>query len=322
MTDQQLELEIIEEPGLLRALWRVFAGTHFLAALAILVLTAAGWQVAKNTLKLVTEKLPVPWPAGVEVNDKYVMTSMPDKMGPFEFVSADGELDCDGYEFHKDGRPDGEGEIPPDLMELLGIGTATDGRNLPLRRSNWLTIRTYRDSRRPVGDPLRYWRLQVYYYTGGVDLVPHTPERCELAGGADPLGTTDLPITVDGVAAPWGNTPLAFQRALFQKGDAQFVQYYILCLNGSPKSSRNDVRFSLGSLFVKHAYFAKVQFAPLPAVQQQAGGLVWAVPDPAQADQAVADFVKYFMPCVLKTLPMPKDIDRLDSGTGGEKAGS
>jgi len=330
MTDQQLELEIIKKPGLLRAMARVFGDTHFLAALAILALTAAGWGVAVNVLKLATEKSPVPWPAGVEVNDKYIMTSLPDKMGPFEFVSADGELDYDpkAQGFHKDGRPDGEGEVAPDVMELLGIGTASDERNLPLRRSNWLATRTYRDSRRGPGDPLRYWRLEVYYYTGGVDLVPHTPEICAVAGGAQWLGTTDMPVTIDGVAAPWGNTPLAFQRAMFQRTDmqggaaGQFVQYYIFCLNGSPKSSRNEVRFALGSLFVKHAYFAKVQFAPLPAVQQQAGGPVFAVPDPAQADLAVADFVKYFMPCVLKTLPTPKDIDRLDAGAGGEKADS
>ena len=354
MTDQQLEIN--KEPGpvraFLRAMWRVLASLllaglrliinllrfwgramwspHFLVAFAILVLTAAGWGVAVNVLKLATEKSPVPWPAGVEVNDKYVITSLPDKMGPFEFVSADGELDYDpkAQGFHKDGRPDGEDKVAPDVMELLGIGTASDERNLPLRRSNWLATRTYRDSRRAPGDPLRYWRLEVYYYTGGVDLVPHTPEICAVAGGAQWLGTTNMPVTIDGVAAPWGNTPLAFQRAMFQRTDmqgaaaGQFVQYYIFCLNGSPKSSRNEVRFALGSLFVKHAYFAKVQFAPLPVVQQQAGGLVFAVPDPAQADQAVADFVKYFMPCVLKTLPTPRDIDRLDAGAGSEKAGS
>jgi hypothetical protein len=328
MTDQQLE--IIQDPGLpraiARALWRVFGHVHFLVALAILALTAGGWQVAVNALNLVTEKLPVPWPAGVEVNDKYVMTSLPNEMGHF-VVCADGELDFDPKTrgFRKDGRPDGEDELTRDVMELLGIGTPTDEHNLPLRCSNWLMIRTYRDKRLPAGDPLRYWRLEVYYYTGGVDLVPHTPERCVVAGGAQWLGTTNMPVTIDGADAPWGNTPLAFQRALFQRTDmqggiaGQFVQYYIFCLNGSPKGSRNEVRFALGSLFVKHAYFAKVQFAPLPAVQQQDGRLVYAVPDPAQADLAVADFVKHFMPCVLKTLPMPKDIEGLDAGAGSRK---
>jgi len=328
MTDQQLE--IAEQPGLTRAIARGLAGPHFLVALAILALTAGGWQPVVNALNLVIKKLPVPWPAGVEVNDKCVMTSMPDTMGFFEFVSADGELDYDQKtgDFRKDGRPDGEGEvITPDVMGLLGIGTPTDERSLPLRRSNWLVVRTYRDSRRAPGDPLRYWRLEVYYYTGGVDLVPHTPERCIVAGGAEWLGTTNMPVTVGGVEAPWGNTPLAFQRALFQRRDmqgadaGQFVQYYIFCLNGSPESSRRRVQWALGSLFVKHAYFAKVQFAPFPAVQRQAGRLVYAVPDPAQADQAAADFVKHFMPCVLKTLPTPKDIDRLDAGAVDKKTG-
>ena len=343
MTDQQIDMG--PEPGWVRALplgflrliinllrfWgRAMWSPHFLVAFAIIVLTAGGWQLAVSALELVTEKLPVPWPAGVEVNDKYVMTAMSDRMGPFEFVSADGELDFDPKTqgFRKDGLPDGEGEVAPDVMELLGVGTATDARNLPLRRSNWLSMRTYRDSRKPAGDPLRYWRLEVDYYTGGVDLVPHTPERCIVAGGGQWLGTTGLPVTIDDVEAPWGNTALAFQRALFQRTDmqgaatGQFVQYYIFCLNGSPKSGRNEVRFALGSLFVKHAYFAKIQFAPVPAVQQAGGRLVYAIADPAQADLAAADFVKHFMPHVLKTLPTPKDIERLDAGAGGEKAGS
>ena len=77
---------------------------------------------------------------------------------------------------------------------------------------------------------------------------------------------------------------------------------------------RNEVRIMLGSLFVKHAYFAKIQFAPVPAVQKVGGKLRYAVPSPAEADQAAADFVKQFLPHILKTLPTAQDVARLDEG--------
>ena len=37
---------------------------HFVIAAAILLVTAAGWGFVVNRLKLFTEKLAVPWPAG------------------------------------------------------------------------------------------------------------------------------------------------------------------------------------------------------------------------------------------------------------------
>jgi len=318
--------DIAAPGGAGRFVTRTLGNVNFLVAAAILLLAAAGWNAIVEAMHLVTEKLPVPWPAGVDVSDKFVMTSMPEKMGPYEFVSADGEIDFDGEkgDFRRDGRADGEGDydLPGDLMESLGIGTFTDERNLPLRRSNWLTIRTYRDSRRPPGDPLRYWRLEVYYYTGGVGLVPHVPEICSVAGGAQWVRTTDIPVTIDGVEAPWGKGPLSLQRALFQQTDSsgaairRFVQYYIFSLNGSPATSRNEVRLALGSLFVRHAYFAKIQFAPVPAVQKTDRGLTYRLPDPAEADPAARDFMKHFMPHVLKMLPMPRDIAKLDAGDG------
>ncbi|MBL7133729.1 MAG: hypothetical protein ISS78_06495 [Phycisphaerae bacterium] len=326
--------DITAPDGAVRFVARTLGNANFLVAAAILLLAAAGWNVAVWAMHLATEKSPVPWPAPVDVNDKFVMTTMPDRMGPYEFVSADGEIDFsrDKQDFVKDGRPDGEGDsdsdLPGDLMESLGIGTYTDQTNLPLRRSNWLTIRTYRDNRRPPGDPLRYWRLEVYYYTGGVDLVPHTPERCLVAGGAEHLGTTAMPVAIDGVDEPWGPAPLAIRRALFQWTDAksmsanQFAQYYIFSLNGMPENSPYVVRLKLANPLMRHAYFAKAQFAPAPAVQMTDRGLTYRLPTPAEADPAAEDFVKHFMPHVLKMLPMPQDVAKLDSGDGKTQSGS
>jgi len=312
--------------GARRFIARTLCDANFLVAAAILLLAAGGWNVVVRAMHLATEKSPVPWPAAVDVNDKFIMTAMPDRIGPYEFVSADGEIDYSGekQEFIKDGRPDGEGDydLPGDLMESLGVGTYTDQTNLPLRRSNWLTIRIYRDNRKPLGHPLRYWKLEVYYYTGGVDLVPHTPERCLVAGGAQYLGTTVMPVTVDGVDEPWGTTPLAVHRALFLWTDKRtmsankFAQYYIFSLNGMPENNPYVVRLKLASPFVRHAYFAKVQFAPAWIVQRTDRGLTRIVPDPAEADPAAKDFMKHFMPHVLKILPTSQDVAKLDSDDG------
>jgi len=323
--------DIVVDDGSGRSAADSLFNVHFLVAGAILLLAAVAWSSIVEGMHLVTEKSPVPWTARVEVNDKFIMTSMPNKMGPFEFVSADGEIDFShkNQDFVKDGRPDGEGDfdLQGDLMESLGIGTPTDEGNLALRRSNWLTIRTYRDNRRPPGDPLRYWRLEVYYYTGGVDLVPHVPEICIQAGGAKWVGTSPLPVELAGAEAPWGKNTV-FQRALFQKTDnsgtatSSFVQYYLFSLNGSPATNRNEVRLALGSLFIRHAYFAKIQFAPVPVVQRTSRGLTYRLPDPAETDPAAVDFVTHFMPHVLKMLPMPQDVAKLDSGDGKKQSGS
>ena len=178
--------------------------------------------------------------------------------------------------------------------------------------SNWLAIRTYRGTRLPTRHPLRYWRLEVYYYTGGVDPVPHVPETCAVAGGAAYVGTVEFSVRVpDQAPAPWGGRDVVFNRAMFEKTDIrtgrtiQYVQYYTFSLNGRPENSRSAVRFALASPFLKHAYFAKIQFAPVP---------VYGAADPTAIDSPARDFARHFLPFVLKALPMPADVEKLDAG--------
>jgi len=283
------------------------ANRHFLAAAVLLGASAAGWSLAVRVLKIATHKEAVPWPAGVEVNDEFRMISMPDRFGPYEFVSADGELfrDQKGRP-RKDGKPDGDGVIDKETMELLKIGTPTDEGNLPKRRSNWFMVRFYRDPRVEAGKGPRYWRAEAYYYTGGVDLVPHVPEICAVAGGAIHLGSEVMPIQVPSLRPPW-NGQVGFQRAVFEQSDldgraSRFIQYYIFSLNGRPENSRHVVRLKLTSPFVRHAYFAKIQFSPLGAVRDQ-----------QQVDAAAKEFASHFLPAILERIPMPDDIGKLSA---------
>jgi hypothetical protein len=282
---------------------------HFLAAAVILASAAVGWSVAVRVLKIVTRKEAVPWPAGVVVDEDFRMTSLPDKIGPYEFVAEDGEIhrDRETGEPVKDGRPDGDASVDEETMDLLKIGTGTDERNLPKRKSNWLAIRQYRDSRVAPRHPLRYWRAEIYYYTGGGDLVPHVPEICGPAGGAVHLGSQDVQISLPDAPGPWGSGAIGFRRARFQKielngATSQYVQYYVFSLNGHPESNRNMVRLRLTSPFVRHAYFAKIQFGPLGSVVDQ-----------REAERAAKEFARHFLPEALKALPMPADLERLNA---------
>jgi hypothetical protein len=271
-----------------RAWGALLSDRHFLLAAVILAASAAGWSAWVRLAKLATVKYPVSWPAGVEVNE-------------------DGKP-------HKDGVPDGLGVMAKETLEMLKIGTSADQRNRPRRQSNWFMVRTYEDTRLPARHPLRYWRLEAYYYTGGVDRVPHVPEICAVMGGATHLRTVDLSVAVPNAPAPWGSGRVKFQQALFQANDAhgeagsQFAQYYIFSLNGAPEGDRTTVRLTLASPFVRHTYFAKIQFYPL-----------LALPDPAEADEAAKDFASRFLPEVLKALPMPEDIRKLDESGGDAK---
>ena len=188
-------------------------------------------------------------------------------------------------------------------MAALGIGTSRDKDRISDRSSNWMMVRVYRDDEAPVNSPYRYWRLEVYYYTGALDTVPHVPGVCVVAAGATPLGTQSVPFSVSDAREPW-NVPLKFRRmhyempGRFGRSSTQYVQYYLFSINGRPEGSRKKVRLELIDPRVKYCYFAKVQFAPL-------GG----VPSIEEADRAAEDFMNYLLPVVLRGLPTPADVE-------------
>lgn len=307
------------DSGAARVVREVVGDRHFLVAAVLLAILAGGWDVLTRWMDLATQKAPVPWPAPVEVDEDFRLTSLPDRIGPYEFVKEDGVLPLGKPKPEPDGEPDGRIVPRPDEMELLDIGTYTDKRNLPRRRSNWYTMRLYRDTRLPERHPLRYWRLEIYYYTGGVDLVPHVPEICAVAGGATHVGTDVLPIPLADVHQAWGAEPVPLRRATFHRPaalgipEARFAQYYIFSMNGRPEGGREVVRLKLASPFIRHAYFAKIQFAPQP---------VYSYTDVRAADPAAQEFARRILPTVLKFLPMPGELAEPDAAAAESSTGS
>lgn len=275
---------------------------HFGVCAGVLLVTAVGWSWAVNVLKLAMYKEPVPWPAEVRVDPKdFRLLSLPAKFGPYEQVLADGEL-----ERQANGAPDGEIVFAADQMEMLKIGTPIDEARVAQRRSNWYVARIYRDTRRSPRDPMAYWRLEMFYYTGALDKVPHVPERCAVAGGAQMVGSTTIEFDVPAARRPW-DRPIPFRRTVFEMIDRasqskrQNAEYYTFSLNGQAESSWEQVRWTLStSPQMKYCYFAKVQFGPLGEVS-----------DLADTDEAARAFVGSFLPSVLYTLPMPEDVAAL-----------
>jgi len=273
-------------PPLKRTLAAVVGDRHFMVAAVILAVAAAGWGMTIRLLQWVTQKEPVPWARAVRVDgETRRLLSLPSQLGPYAMPDKRAEI-----------------VLRDEQLELAGMKTGYDNEErVARRRSNWYVIRTYRDERDGSGP--RAWQLAAYYYTGGIDKVPHVPERCLVAAGARWLGTTDITFNAPGMGGPWEKP--VFRRAMFAQSGRKFVQYYIFSLNGRPEGSWEVVRATLSlSPWMKYCYFAKIQFAPKGEVT-----------DLDQTDRAAAEFAKHFLPSMLEMLPTAKDVERLNSGS-------
>lgn len=277
-------------------------GLHFWVAAVILASSWAGWDATCRRLHLAMIKEPVPWPTGVVVDTtNFRMVSFPTQLGPFEQLKT---TDASGQSL-------GEEILKDDILETLKIGTREDKNKVQRRSSNWYLSRIYRDTRKGEQDPYSLWRLQLYYYTGAVDKVPHVPERCGVAAGATLIGNLSHDVLVSSFTAkdPWNAAKgLNFRRAVFEVPDEQRlfhrqqVEYYLFSLNGRPETDWKTVRGKLSmSWDTKYCYFAKIQFSPL-----------YSIGDLAEADRKSSEFASYFMPSIIQTLPMPEDVEKLN----------
>jgi len=283
---------------------RQIANRHFLIASLILAVTALGWGTATELIGIVLRKSPVPWPANVVVDEDFRLRSFPERLGPYA-LAADGTINK-GQEGEPDGVPDGDRTLPEDILELLHIGTGVDRDRLGQRSSNWYASRVFVDTR--PGRQFTHWELEVTYYTGGLDNVPHVPEVCLLAAGATLIDSECgvVPFSAPAARSPWDGE-LSVNRTVYEKRNHsgtldKGVQYYIFSLNGRPEPMWEKVRLELTSPFGSYCYFAKVQFAPRRQVT-----------DVDKADEAAADFIQYVLPSVLQALPMPQDIQALNA---------
>jgi hypothetical protein len=140
--------------------------------------------------------------------------------------------------------------MPPAVVEALG----TD------QYVSW----TLEDPNRPADDPLRFVNLLVTYYTGGSNLVPHTPDVCYLGSGYSPKQAhenEDVPIRAPGLDVQ--ALPLRIctfvKTAVFNRDEVSVV--YTFFANGHFVNTRTGVRMAINDPTDSFAYFSKVELS-------------------------------------------------------------
>jgi len=268
---------------------------HFAVAAGVLLVVGVGWNAVAGIIGIYLAKDPVPPPERVQT-DQHRLVSFPQRVGPY-VVAADGELFLDrrtGLPI-RDGQPDGISTFPDDVLETLGTAR---------HELNWYYSGIFRDTRPQRSG--RYLRMDVTYYTGLLDAVPHVPTNCIVAGGGTILRDQSKPIVVSIPAAPEPWRRITVYRTAYQVSASAFqgvsAQYHVFSMNGTPTHDRFAVRMKLGLPWVKYAYFAKIQVAPLrPEASLE------------ETDRVCLEFIRVVLPEVLKYLPSEADVRRLEA---------
>lgn len=97
------------------------------------------------------------------VDLRHPLTDLPLDKGPYVFIE--------------------DQVLPPEIVDELGT-------------EDYLS-RWYKNTNVPEGKPGHLLRLHVAYYTGLTDTVPHVPDRCFVAGGAEHKGLHSQLIPID-----------------------------------------------------------------------------------------------------------------------------
>lgn len=256
---------------------------HFVVAAVMLLVVGAGWNGIMAALKWTMAKSPVPWPEGTEVAE-HRLTNFPEKLGPYIII------------------PDGTVEIRKEILDTLGV----------LKHElNWYFAGIFRDAhtRGEAGwKGEHYVRLDVTYYTGLLDAVPHIPDVCLGAGGYTviPGESGFVRISAPTAPAPWDDFRI-YRTAYAGKGN-KTAQYYFFSLNGKPTADWKMVRGRLSLPWVNYCYFAKVQLGAFRPGYRK----LQPETDRDACDRISRDFLNYALPAVLRFLPSAQDVEKLE----------
>ncbi|KPK84706.1 MAG: hypothetical protein AMJ81_04935 [Phycisphaerae bacterium SM23_33] len=271
---------------------------HFGVAAALLLAAAAGFHVAVRLLRIHLVKAAVPLPEAARL-DGHWLANFPQALGP-DILGPDGRR-VPRYVL----APDGYRKLTEDVLRELGTTK---------HRLNWYYSAFYRDNQVTSirAEDQRYFILDVTYYTGLVDPVPHIPEICLLAGGFAPLPGESASLTLElpDLPEPWREwRQIKVRRAAYALKDTfgaavKSAQYYVFSMNGEATDSRSRVRWDLTWPTRNYCYFAKIQAAP---GRPEASA--------AASDEVSLEFLRHAIPAALRFLPSADDVKRLeDSG--------
>lgn len=157
-------------------------------------------------------------------------------------------------------------------------------------------------------DPFALVKLHVAYYTGGVDTVPHIPERCMVAGGYDPVGREQADLELGDRSVP--ASFVQFQQSAGKVRPQTLSVAYFFHVNGQYEwDAITGVRMKLQDLRVRKAYFAKIECMTVAGQPEQA---------PAKA--AIERLMRDALPEIERCLPVWEAEGSQGPETGNEVA--
>jgi len=110
--------------------------------------------------------------------------------------------------------------------------------------------------------PLRYAQLFVTYYSGGHNLVPHTPDVCFMGAGYEPAQRHEN-REIEVLALGSGAEAVPIRLCTFARTKVFGARYvsvvYTFNCNGRFVATRNGVRILANSPANTYAYFSKVE---------------------------------------------------------------
>lgn len=228
---------------------RLLRDPRFIVAAVVLTVCAAGFNAAARALQLNFRKLAVPLP----------VKSLDDKAEGIPATLASRWIQV------TDDRP-----LSSDVEAALGTKQYVMRTYVDLRAAR-KTEADFKD-RNPqkiqslIADlqarqPAAIVLVQITYYTGLVDTVPHIPDRCMVADGFQPTDWRDL--TVPQAYADGKPRDVKFRFITFEditgRGRVTRNVGYFFHVNGRYEDDPLGVRKTLQNLFETYSYFAKVE---------------------------------------------------------------
>lgn len=151
-------------------------------------------------------------------------------------------------------------------------------------------------------DPLRRVNLHVAYYSGGRDLVPHTPDQCMRGAGYEPTRAENIDVYIPSLDRSIPLRVLTFEKSSILRNEKPTV-CYTFHANGDFTCTRNGVRRRINSLGSRHAYFCKIE------VSFGSSGSKPANPSREDSIKAATEFLNRFLPVLLDNhLPEWKEV--------------
>jgi hypothetical protein len=210
-----------------------------------------------------------------------------------------------------------EPRLPSEIEDELGTK----------RYISWI----FEDTRREEGEPGRYVRLHIPYYTGTIDTVPHVADRCLAAAGMSlvesetRMAALDSPrlfpkesgslvgLTSSGerVTVPGDRVPITVSRFRSPRGEQEFAVSYFFIANGGYAPGPYQVRMLAFDPRGQYAYYAKVEVALGQMLTDNAGRVGWRndMSDVDEVTERTGEFLSYAMPEIMRCLP---DLERLE----------